>query len=381
MGVPGAGVPGVLVPGYLGLADHPWLAGLLEERDRFVGRPQREWAERLTEPFPWPAPRRKLRLAVSVLDRAAAPAPRPAVAAARIRESVFVEAARGGARAEILARAAATLGLSPELAEASLFADLQPERLLRAPDGVSSAAELAVRTNGALVATLLKAATRVELTLRGQSRAVVRHALLLGLLCTPYSLGESDAVRLELSGPLALFRHTVVYGRVLASLVPRLGWCNEYELVADCRLTRDRPLARVRIRSGDPLPVARELPRHDSRLERRFERDLGRLAPEWEIVREPAPLRAGDQLVFPDFELRHRHHRDRRWYVEIVGYWSRDYLDRKLMQLRRAGIERLVVCIDEARSVATETALEHAHVVRFRRRVDPAAVLLAMGPG
>jgi len=37
---------------------------------------------------------------------------------------------------------------------------------------------------------------------------------------------------LDISGPLALFHHTEVYGRGLVSLVPRLAWCDEFELTA-----------------------------------------------------------------------------------------------------------------------------------------------------
>jgi hypothetical protein len=59
----------VVIPHYLGEHDHPWLRVLLEEHERFIGRPQRELEVRLREPLPCESPPRKLRLAIQVLGR------------------------------------------------------------------------------------------------------------------------------------------------------------------------------------------------------------------------------------------------------------------------------------------------------------------------
>jgi predicted nuclease of restriction endonuclease-like RecB superfamily len=37
----------------------------------------------------------------------------------------------------------------------------------------------------------------------------------------------------------------------------------------------------------------------------------------------------GDTVIFPDFALHHRRDAGRRWLVEIVGFWTADYLARK----------------------------------------------------
>src|SRR2546427_5183295 len=49
-------------------------------------------------------------------------------------------------------------------------------------------------------------------------------------------------------------------------------------------------------------------------------------------------VQAGGTLIFPDFALRHRAD-GRRWLVEIVGFWTRDYVERKLALLRVAGLQ------------------------------------------
>jgi uncharacterized protein len=194
--------------------------------------------------------------------------------------------------------------------------------------------------------------------------------------------GERAAgVVLDISGPFALFRHTEVYGRALAALVPRVACCHHFELVADCALGRTKQTAKFVVRSGDPIGVGRELARHDSRLEERFERDFRRSAPDWDIVREPRPVDVGGTLVFPDFEVIHRREPDRRWLLEIAGFWTPEYLTKKLERLRSAGLERLVLCIDDRRQCADAELPRDAHVVRYKKRIDPAAVLAVVGSG
>jgi predicted nuclease of restriction endonuclease-like RecB superfamily len=78
--------------------------------------------------------------------------------------------------------------------------------------------------------------------------------------------------------------------------------------------------------------------------------------------------------MFPDFELRQRATGE-RWLLEIVGYWTAEYLRSKLAQLREARLERLIVCIDEERCCSDEALELDAHVVRYRRKFDPRAVL------
>jgi predicted nuclease of restriction endonuclease-like RecB superfamily len=86
---------------------------------------------------------------------------------------------------------------------------------------------------------------------------------------------------------------------------------------------------------------------------------------------------AGRTLIFPDFLVRHRLCPQRRFLVEILGFWSADYLVRKLALLREAGLPNLILCVDEARG--DDLPLPDARIVRFRRRIDPRLVLAAAG--
>ena len=366
-------VGSTVVPRFLGEHDHPWLRSLLDERERFVGRLQRQLDARLREPLPREGLPGKKTLAIHVLGRLS-PSQHDAVVPPRqARALVFGEAARtpGPAR-RVLARVADSLGVTTERLEASLFADLPGERLVAGLTLPLSPGELALRANLALAQALLARATAVTIEAEGNARALVRHAKLRGLICTVAGRAPGADASLDVSGPLALFHRTLLYGRALGHLVPLLAWCQRFRLRAACAL-EGRHLD-LHLQTGDPIFPAAEPRQYDSRIEERFARDFQRLAPDWDVLREPEPLAAGSALVFPDFALQHRHVPSRRWLLEIVGFWTPEYLTRKLALYRAARVPNLILCIDEERACADGDLPAGARVVRFRRRVDAAAV-------
>ena len=315
---------------YLGAQDEPWLRVLVAELQRFEGRRRRELAERLAEPLPCDAPYFKRRAASRVLfrlwnraaDAAAASASADSGDAklrpAAVRAALFgAAAAKALQRPAVVAEVAARFGVAPDTLDAALFADLPGERPVRAPDPVPTPAEIALHTNLALAQAVVMRAAHVSLRVEGGLRPIVRLAKFRGLLCNVAAPAPGAPARLDISGPFSLFRHTLIYGRALAELLPHLAWCARFELAATARL-RGR-LAQVTMESGDPIFPARAPAPFDSRLEERFAKDFARLAPDWDVIREPLPLQAGATLIFPDFLVRHRIHqrapgagRDRR---------------------------------------------------------------------
>lgn len=364
-----------IVPRYLTEADHVWLSVLLDECERYVGRRRCELDERLTEPLPVRAPRDKLTAAVAVLRREYTARTESPVSPVTIRRVLFLARAHHRPREATLNIAASELGITPEEVDAHLFADLPPERCVAPLKQPLSSAELALRTNHAIVASLLRKAQVVRLTAEGDVRALVRAVKLRGLLCTAKFLQGGGSVSLEVSGPYALFRHTLVYGRALASLLPRAARCHHFELRAECALLNERDRVQLVVRSGDPVVPAAKTRAFDSKLEERFAREFSRIALDWELIREPDAIPVGDSWLFPDFALRHRRDPRRRWLLEIVGYWTPQYLERKLRLLREAQLDPFLLCIDAARNCADEEFPAHARVLRFSRRVPATEVL------
>ena len=371
--------PRPIVPQFLDERDHPWLRCLIEESERFIGRPQREQDARLRQPLPCESPPEKLRLAIEALSRAQRGRRTAAVVPPRrARALVFAEAARSSAPPDAaLLTVAESLEVTVAALRDSLFADLPGERLVAAPARPISATELACRTNLALVQRLLFRATVLRIDVEGNTRALVRQAKWRGLICVVTDRPERGGAWLEISGPFALFRHTGLYGRALGELIPLLAWCSRFSLAAHC-VVDGRPRT-LRLATGDPIFPSAAPRQYDSHLEERFAREFRRAAPDWDVVREPEPIAAGDVLIFPDFALRRRSDPGQRWLLEIVGFWTPDYVSRKLALYQKARVANLILCIDEARSCAGADLPTGARVVRFRRRVNPTDVLRAVG--
>jgi predicted nuclease of restriction endonuclease-like RecB superfamily len=367
---------GRILPAFLDERDQPWLHVLIDEVDRFRGRPLRELQQRLREPLPCATPHFKSRAAVRLLLRLGSAEITSEVSPAAAREKLFVEAAvqTDTPRGSIVAAAASALGLAPAALERALFADLPGERVFVGPESFPPPHELALRVNQLIARSLLFRASRVRIRAQGALRPVVRQAKLRGLICT---VEDGDPPVLDLSGPYAVFRRTLLYGRALGELLPFLAWCARFELCATCMFRGQE--AELHLQSSDPFFPASAPKPFDSKLEARFARDLKKAAPDWDLVREPEPVRAGGTIIFPDFLLRHRLDPSREFLVEVVGFWTPDYLQRKFSLLRAAKLDNLILCLDQERACADGDLPTGARVVHYRRRIDPTAVLRAAG--
>jgi predicted nuclease of restriction endonuclease-like RecB superfamily len=289
----------------------------------------------------------------------------------RIRETVFLRSAKGGSRTEILVDSASELDISTAEVERGLFADRSSARVVTAPSRASSPHELVLDYNLALVQGLVLRAERLHVGLSESVRSVVRYAKLRGLLAT-FTVGTDGRTCLDLSGPLALFRNTLKYGRALALFLPAALATPGSSFDARCRL--NGRVVSLRVDAGDPLARKHALPRdYDSAVERALVRAVRRLGTERRIMRETEPLRAGSRLFFPDFTLVRG---TGRVLVEVVGYYTPEYLDRKRAALATAGVRNLIVCVDDALDCG-ERPLTDGAVLRFRRRVDAEKLLRA----
>jgi predicted nuclease of restriction endonuclease-like RecB superfamily len=284
----------------------------------------------------------------------------------RIRQTLFPLAAERS-REEALSTAAAELGISAQQIEACLFADRARARLLTAPESVATTSELVDRYNLAVVQTLLTRATEVTATVRANLRPVVAYAKLLGLMAT-FDHEPDGAARMTLSGPMALFHETIKYGKALARWFPALVATPGWSLTA--RVVLGGEAARLDLDAGAPLPRTFAMARaHDSKLEERLEADLRRLGSTWKIEREAAVVRVAGKLCFPDFSLVSG---DDRVLVEVVGYWTPEYLAQKAAMLREVR-SPMVLCVD--RRHARGELEPNPRVLAFSKRIDAAELV------
>jgi uncharacterized protein len=253
-----------------------------------------------------------------------------------------------------------------------MWADLWDERTISLPLGRPGERALAAAANLAIIQRCLLRCHELRLRVPDGSRAIVRGAIRRGLIASAHATG--DMVEVVVSGPLALFHRTAVYGRALGSLVPALAACETFELIARCDLGRGPVMVRV------APPIV--LPPFDAAggarraIEQRLAGDLAKHAPQWTVVSEPPPIAVASSFAFPDLVLERD---DARWSIEIVGFWTPSYLARKL-ELYAAAKARVILCIDASRAADDVQLPAGAHVVPFTRHVPIARLLALIDP-
>jgi predicted nuclease of restriction endonuclease-like RecB superfamily len=336
----------------------------------------------------------------------------------------FVPAAR---REEALAALATGLGLSPGAAatlEAALTLDAEHEALLAPPDPAPSVGDVVAHYNRAVLATLLRHATRVVVSVEAPSGGLIRRLYTicryLGVYCDVERAELGEGFRLTLAGPDAIVGPPAAAGPRLATVALRLlrqlaaGDSAAADLVLHerpYRLLLNQPLLRLPGLSQDlPEPDASdtqtelsatepaEPPSFDSEVEAQLARDFAGLQSQrrsagWRLVREPAPLLAGRRVLLPDFALVRG---PLRIFVEVAGFWTPGYLNKKRQALEQlsadtplilavappaaaalAGLPFPLVAYKNAVAVDQLLALAEARFGDFATRTNGAAERLA----
>jgi hypothetical protein len=204
-------------------------------------------------------------------------------------------------------------------------------------------------------------------------RKLVSAVKRLGLL---YEVEPTDDGReVVLTGPDAIFRHTRRYGTRFARVLRAVADTADWRLEATIR---DRGTDRRLVLTADDVSVPDADPvtevSFDSEVEREFAQRFQSLDLDWSLVREPDVLAAGERLMIPDFAFEYAHG-DATVFFEIMGFWTPEYVEKKLEQLD-ATDEELLVAVDRDLGVGEEIdardhrLVEYSGSVRVKDVVD-----------
>jgi len=352
---------------------------LIDDFARLEGKQYRDVLSFLQEPPKVSSPPGKCLMVLWLLQNMCSRKP-PLFDVGGLRNKIVVEAQRARDvgqfnRSDVIAAVAERFGISAAETNETMFSDLPMERRLILPDPIPDPHSLAMQTNLALAQGLLNVASEITVELYGGARAVVRQVHLRRLLCTAEPL-NSEGVQLKISGAFSLFRHTTMYGHALASILPLLLWCERFDLMARCVL-RGRKVD-AHLSSRDPIARGQSPQQYDSRIEERFARDFAKTSLDWDLVREPEPFEAGGTLIFPDFAILHRRDTSKRFLLEIVGFWTPDYLTEKLRRLRELTRTPLILCINRALNCSDGELPVHSRIVWFQKWIEPDEAVAAI---
>jgi predicted nuclease of restriction endonuclease-like RecB superfamily len=279
--------------------------------------------------------------------------------AAAVRRELFRRA--GAARRaggvfdrDALVEAVARAGDAPAAEiERRLFADRAGAlRLLSI--NAPSPARLAAGFELAQAQAVLLRAVKLTATVRAREATTYRHLFrrlkFLRLLPTIAALPGGEGYRLEIDGPFSLFQAVTRYGLQLGLALPAIAACDVWTLDADVRWGPDRRPARFRLagQTAEPEPPAGSpsappqpsSPSEIDALVTGFEK----LGSPWRVERDPAVLDLpGVGLCVPDLAFeREREGGTRRVYFEMLGFWSRAAVWRRV-DLVRAGLPHRIL--------------------------------------
>jgi predicted nuclease of restriction endonuclease-like RecB superfamily len=284
-------------------------------------------------------------------------------------------------REHVLSEVAAELGLSVAELERSLYADLRGVQQLESC-AVPSASALVSDYELAQLQSVLLRAMRLEAEVRAARpdayRELFRKLKFRQLLFRIEPL-SGGGYRLEIDGPLSLFGPTTKYGLELALSLPSLLSCGHVKLRAELRWGKRRepllfeetfsPQSTGNEDSGvrtEVLELVHLLQQHREFKVRPCERLLdltaeggGVLVPDLELTRAAEPATGRSVLV------------------ELLGFWSRDAVFRRIEAAER-GLAEPVLFVLSSRLRVSEQLLDDAESGKlyvYKGRINAHALL------
>ncbi len=359
-------------PQFAGREHRPLAARVIGTYQGHVGEPRERLEDALADLEAAASDFKLVRGFSALLDREVVFETRAPIEPRRARTAAFEAAAAVGVttgddRAEALARAGESLGADPGAVAESLYADLGERQVLAEADFEWSPDELIDRYDLSLAQTALFDAT--EMRVRSSEPATLVSAV--KRLRLMYEVHKTEEGReLVVTGPTRLFRATRRYGTRFARLLRTVAKSAEWRVEATID---DRGTERtLELSHADPVRVPGDEPiaevSFDSGVEADFAARFSNLDLDWELVREPEPLATGTRVMIPDFALDYRH-ADFRLYLEIMGFWTPEYVEKKLDQLESVEDVDLLVAVDESLGVGEEIAARDHRAIPYTDRV------------
>jgi len=280
--------------------------------------------------------------------------------AAELRRRVFQMAAEGhplvrqadrlfeSTESQVKMEIAKRLGRSWVQIDADLFADvIEFHRLLRF-DGFPDGRSLLARYNVAQAQVVLFRAVSMTVRAGDDFKVILRAARLSGLMHSILRVGAGKAgagesgsgesgageYRIRFDGPASLLRQTRRYGVRMARFLPSLIACRQWSLHAVIQARYGNRTSRFDLSSEDGLRSHLPPPEtFDSQVEARFAEKWGSEPREgWRLIREGEILYDRQKVFVPDFAFRHED--GRTALMEIVGFWTPEYLEAKMKTIR-----------------------------------------------
>lgn len=201
---------------------------------------------------------------------------------------------------------------------------------------------------------------------------ILKYAKLAGLMHTIRKTG-SAAYEIRLDGPASMMRDTRRYGVAFARFLPALIASQGWKMHARIQISSGKWFASLDLSDQDGLhshlPPQEEF---DSKVEEKFFSKWGASPREgWSLHRETEILSTHQKVFFPDFVFRHED--GRRVYLEIIGFWTPEYLEAKIRTLSQFEKHPIILAVQE--SLREKIPALPFPVIPYKTALKPSAVL------
>ena len=261
-------------------------------------------------------------------------------------------------RANLMSQAAAELGTTVDQLEAALFADRLSHHMLTGLNEFWTPETLIARYNLELARGVLYWSDQMQVEIHDGYKDFWRYLKLFKLMFWASPLPDGG-YHVDLDGPISPFvKATTRYGRQFAAFLPALLLGDQWQMSATVRPPGFIKTLTYRLDTKSALRTHfKRSGEFDSRLEADFAADFaakfGSKRAGWTLTREDEVILLGDTVMIPDFALTNQQD-GRRVLLEIVGFWTRDYLRRKVEKVRAAQRRDLLLLVYEGINLTPE---------------------------
>jgi hypothetical protein len=197
----------------------------------------------------------------------------------------------------------------------------------------------------------------------------------LGLI---YEVYKDGRFWVKIDGPASLFKLTRRYGTATAKLLPVIIANPEWTVEAKILWRYTNEICSFKLESWKHHAMLKspQQPKvsYDSAVEQDFAEQFQGLKMGWQLKREPEPVPAGRQVIIPDFSLEKG---SVKVYMEIVGFWTLEYLLRKMEKLKKVEANMLVA-VNETLACEKLANLEknaQLNIIYYRDKIPLAPIL------
>jgi hypothetical protein len=290
-------------------------------------------------------------------------------------------------REPILAAVAAERGVDAMTIERTLYADLRGAHVLTSFAALTPTMLVEAYEEGQAQAVLLRA-VRVVVDVHCASPAAYRllfRRLKFQRLLYTIEPRREGGYRIQIDGPFSLFESATRYGLALAMALPAIRACDRWRLEAELRWGPERSPLQFRL-DGD-RGVRRDAAVHLSDEVTALIKAVGALGSPWDVAPAETLLDLpGVGICVPDLVLTH-HDTGECVYVEVLGYWSRAAVWRRVELVEQGLPDRILFAVGQHLRVS-EAALDgdlpgalyvYKRTMSARAVVDRAEALARIG--